>query len=98
MTGRRLPFEPPTPRSAPERLVRSQWLRAWLSDPDGVRPGELPPDITRWPEDWRFAWEERVALMEHHGGLPRDRAEREAERCVREAFARDQARGPPAGS
>ena len=29
----------------------------------GVRPGELPRDVARWPEDWRSAWEERAALM-----------------------------------
>ena len=30
--------------------------------------------------------------------LAAEGAEQEAERCVREAFAREQARGPPAGS
>jgi len=34
-----------------------------------------PEDL---PMDWRIEWEERAAIMEYDGGLPRDRAERAA--------------------
>ena len=33
-----------------------------------VTPDDLPPD-------WQFAWDERAAIMEFDGGLPRERAE-----------------------
>lgn len=37
------------------------------------------PDILRSPEqlplEWHYEWEERAAIMEHDGGLPRERAE-----------------------
>ena len=76
-------------RTAHERHERSRWLRAWLKDPDRVHPGTgLPAAIERWPEDWRFAFQERAALMEYSGELPRDVAEREAEKCVRDEHAR----------
>jgi hypothetical protein len=31
-----------------------------------------PADL---PGDWRQAWEERAAIREHDGGLPREQAE-----------------------
>ena len=33
-----------------------------------VRPDDLPGD-------WHFLWDERAAVMEYDGGLPRERAE-----------------------
>ena len=48
----------------------------------------LPPDLAYWPADARESVEERAAIMEFDGGLPRDAAEREAERCVRLEHAR----------
>jgi hypothetical protein len=33
-----------------------------------VRPGDLPAD-------WHFLWDERAAIMEYDGELPRERAE-----------------------
>jgi len=33
-----------------------------------IHPGGLPPD-------WREAYEERAAIMEYDGGLPKERAE-----------------------
>lgn len=33
---------------------------------------ESPDDL---PGDWRIWWEERAAIMEYDGGLPRERAE-----------------------
>ena len=35
-----------------------------------VRP--VPEDL---PPDWHFEWDERAAIMEYEGGLPRERAE-----------------------
>ena len=35
----------------------------WQLDPEGL------------PEDWRIVWEERAAILEHDGGLPREKAE-----------------------
>ncbi|MCA9715502.1 MAG: hypothetical protein H6713_09200 [Myxococcales bacterium] len=45
-------------------------------------------DPRRWPDDWREAWEERAAIMEFDGGLPRARAELEAWRLLRDRVAR----------
>lgn len=50
--------------------------------------GGLPARIATWPEAWRDAFEERAAIMEFDGDLPREAAEREAERCVRAEHAR----------
>jgi len=75
-------------QSPDERLARSERLVSWLMDPDGCLPCELAIDVERWPAEWRFVWEERAGLMEHHGGLSREVAEREAGRRVREEFAR----------
>ena len=38
-------------------------LILYVSDPDDL------------PGDWRVEWEERAAIMEYDGGLPRERAE-----------------------
>ena len=35
-------------------------------------------DIDDLPGDWRVWFEERAAIMEYHGGLPREHAEAEA--------------------
>ena len=35
-------------------------------------------DIDDLPGDWRVWFEERAAIMEYHGGLPREYAEAEA--------------------
>ncbi len=47
----------------------------------------LDPFIVRfrargWPSPWRDHWEERAAIMEYDGGLPRDEAEWEAFKIV----------------
>lgn len=36
------------------------------------------------PDEWRARYEERAAIMEFDGGLPRERAEAEALRLIRE--------------
>lgn len=35
----------------------------------------VPPPL---PADWHFLWDERAAIMEHEGGLPRELAEARA--------------------
>ncbi len=39
------------------------------------RPCFLPDDLS---EEWRFAYEERAAIMEYCGNIPREEAERRA--------------------
>jgi hypothetical protein len=34
-----------------------------------------PPSLDALPADWRDTWEERAAIMEYDGELPRERAE-----------------------
>lgn len=48
----------------------------------------LPPDRAGWSADAREAFEERAAVMEHCGLLPRAAAERAAEHRVRLSIAR----------
>jgi hypothetical protein len=46
-----------------------------LSKPVPLRwppPAAQPEDL---PADWHLAWDERAAIMEYDGGLPRERAE-----------------------
>ncbi|MDA0334268.1 MAG: hypothetical protein O2782_03790 [bacterium] len=43
----------------------------------------LPRSVSDWPEEWRAAYEERAAIMEFDGGLPRGAAEQRAETLVR---------------
>jgi hypothetical protein len=38
-------------------------------------PGVNPADL---PADWHVLWDERAAIMEYDGGLPREHAEAEA--------------------
>lgn len=45
--------------------------------------GTLPSDRADWPADWLDLFEERAALIEYHGGLPRRQAEDLAEHRVR---------------
>lgn len=55
-------------------------LRALMAGPapaPATTPNELPPD-------WHLVWDERAAIMEYDGGLPRERAEAEALRHVLE--------------
>lgn len=44
----------------------------------------LPPNTADWPPRWRVIYEERAAIMEYDGVLPRQEAEQKAEQCVRE--------------
>jgi len=49
---------------------------------------ELPAALGNWPEDWQEQFEERAAIMEYDGNLPRREAERRAEELVRAAYRR----------
>ena len=47
---------------------------------------ELPDDVADWPESWHEEFEERAAIMEYDGELPRVEAEQWAETIVRAAY------------
>ena len=49
------------------------------------RCDNLPADVNDWPEDWRYVYEERAAIMEYDGNLTRQEAEQWAETIVRAA-------------
>jgi hypothetical protein len=53
-----------------EELFRQPDSAAPLAPP--AAPGIGPENL---PADWRVEWEERAAIMEYDGGLPRERAE-----------------------
>ena len=47
----------------------------------------LPNKISDWPAEWRELWEERAAIMNHEGLMPKFMAEREAEKDIRKLAA-----------
>lgn len=49
----------------------------------------LPDSVTEWPQQLQECYEERAAIIEHHGGLPRREAENRAETLVRTAYWRE---------
>lgn len=53
-----------------------------------VRPykTDLPAEIEDWPDDWRYVYEERAAIMEYDGNLSRPEAEQWAETIARAAY------------
>lgn len=61
-------------------------------------PSGLPARITDWPEEWKFRFEERAAIMEFHGDLPREEAEELAEADVRKVFSACAAEAMQAGT
>jgi hypothetical protein len=64
------------------RAERAQRVRDWIRHP------ELPAKVEDWPAGARDHYEERAGIMEHHGCLARDEAERRAEACVRAWWSR----------
>ena len=68
-------------------LVALVWARALL-----------PADQADWPEDAGENVEERAAIMEFDGMLPREVAEREADRRVRLGHLREWLARAAAGS
>jgi len=50
--------------------------------------GNLPAALADWPAEWRERYEERAAIMEYDGSLPREEAEHRAQELVRESFRR----------
>ena len=76
-------------RGKQTRVQATTTARDWRAAASaGGAPG-LPRTITEWPRRWREAYEERAALLEYDGGLPRDAAEHQAEDFMRELFARE---------
>jgi len=49
---------------------------------------ELPKLIRIWPARWFDAFTERAAIMEFDAGMTREEANKKAEACVREEFAK----------
>ncbi len=52
---------------------------------------DLPKDVSKWPEDWKYRYEERAGIMEYDGNMTRKAAEKAAEAEVRKAYATEQA-------
>lgn len=77
-----IPLEAPRSREPQERAERARQVRAWIQRP------ELPERVEDWPEEAREHFEERAGIMEFHGGLTRDEAERQAETSVRSCWSR----------
>ena len=44
---------------------------------------KLPLNKSDWPAEWKELCEERAAIMEYQGNIPRKQAEREAEADIR---------------
>lgn len=80
----------------PERIEQTVAMRFGLkaATSDAAGPtsplpcinGAGPEDL---PMDWRIAWEERAAIMEYDGCLPRERAEVDALADVLRTMARE---------
>lgn len=47
---------------------------------------QLPPE--EWPEEWREAFEERAAIMQHHGNLGAKMARMKAAGLLRDTYRR----------
>jgi hypothetical protein len=43
-----------------------------VAPPSTQSPAGTPDDL---PPDWHVVWDERAAIMEYDGGLPREQAE-----------------------
>lgn len=56
------------------RFNAVEFLESLFADPPVV-PVIGPDDL---PTEWHVAWDERAAIMEYDGGLPREHAEAEA--------------------
>lgn len=69
-------------RTPAERLERALRVRGWVQRP------ALPERVEDWPVEVRDHLEERAGIMEHHGCLPRDEADRRAEASVRAWWSR----------
>ena len=95
---RLLPLVPAKhPLTAAERRERTKARAAWLRG-EIEHAGVLPERVADWPEEAHEIWEERAAIIEFDGGLPREAAERLAEERVRLWCARPRevpGGGPP---
>ncbi len=70
-----------------EQIVRDQWKQ------DNQSRG-LPADISKWPAEYRYLYEERAGIMEYDGGLSRADAEARAQVIVRDTYLTDVASHP----
>lgn len=43
----------------------------------------LPDDVSRWPPEWKFLYDERAGIKEFQGNIPRAQAEEDAEDEIR---------------
>jgi len=57
----------------------------------------ITPSPADLPEDWHLLWEERAAIREYDGGLPRERAEAAALAEVWQQMKRAHIRSYPPG-
>jgi hypothetical protein len=66
-----------------EQRLRRRFVEAQCGDP--------VPDIglNDLPLEWHFAWDERAAIMQFDGGMPRERAEAMALQVVLEQMRRE---------
>jgi hypothetical protein len=46
-----------------------------IFDPDRATPAQVAVTPAELSPDWHLLWDERAAIMEYDGGLPRERAE-----------------------
>ncbi len=65
--------------------------RQEVLSPSPLSPASDGPETL--PPEWRFLWEERAAIMEFDGGLPRQLAEARALAAIREAMCCQLTRG-----
>jgi hypothetical protein len=65
---------------------------------DFLRQATIEPTPSELPPDWHFVWDERAAIMEYDGGLPRERAEVEALKDVLRQMREAGAWPPRAGA
>jgi hypothetical protein len=56
------------------------------SDPAPARLASTPADL---PPEWHLAWDERAAILEFEGGLPREQAEVRALAHILKAMERE---------
>ena len=87
LDGDRLRFRAPEGAVTGELRERVATCRAALVAL--VKAGAvLPATRSDWPEEVAFDFEERAGICEFEGELPRDQAEREADKCLRLAHTR----------
>jgi hypothetical protein len=77
LRGKQVAVLPPTAYGQ-EKDVNAAWVAGTLSLEGGASPGTPDPD----PSALHERWEERAAIIEWEGGLPRAAAEQAAWQCL----------------